>query len=242
LQRADAAEVHLLFAAGKRPDRAAIAAIAGLLEEIAVPDGDRLIRAELLSQGLTFDLGGLMPGPAAAFPAIEHRFDLPAMPSADGFEALALTLGPHLAAGGRSQPVSRGMLGVTCELVRHFDDLDAVCWGPSRSAIGRRFFESVVSAWLDGGAFPALGLCTFAAQADGVLESIGLGFWIGQELRIEPPLSTDKVAATRLGVRIINQLVLTGGIEGDERITAPDGTRLVLRPSIDRALINVWRE
>jgi hypothetical protein len=113
---------------------------------------------------------------------------------------------------------------------------------PSRSAIGRRYFESVVSAWIDGGPFPALGLTAFVAAPDGALGSIGLDFWIGQELLIEPALCADKVAATRLGVRLVNQLVLTGGLSGDERIIAPDGTRLVLRPSGDRSTINVWRE
>ena len=65
---------------------------------------------------------------------------------------------------------------------------------------------------------------------------------IGQELRIEPPLSADRVAATRLGIRLVNHLVLAGGLAEDDRIIAPDGSRLLLRPSRSRALINVWRE
>ncbi len=134
------------------------------------------------------------------------------------------------------------MLALACDLVLHFSDCEAVCWGPSRSVIGRRYFESVVSAWLDGGPFPALGLTAFGEMPDGALQSVGLAFWIGQELRIEPPLSRDKVAAARLGVRLVNQLVLTGGITDDERIIAPDGSPLVLRASRDRALISVWRE
>jgi hypothetical protein len=197
---------------------------------------------ELLRDGLTFDLCGLAPGPESDFPPIEHRFDLPELPVAADHDALALVPGPHLAAGGRSQPVIRSMLALACDLVLHFDDLVAIRWGPSRSAIGRRFFESVISGWLDGGPFPALGLTAFAEQPDGALQSNGLEFWIGQELRIEPPLSEDKVAATRLGIRLVNQLVLSGGLKADDRIVAPDGTRLVLRPSRNRAQIRVWRE
>lgn len=139
-------------------------------------------------------------------------------------------------------PVMKAMLALACELTRHFGDMAAVCWAPSRSAIGRRFFESVTTAWLEGGPFPALGLTAFVEASDGAVESVGLSFWIGQEVRIEPPLSADKAAATRLGIRIINQLVIIGGLQENDRIVAPDGTRLLMTPSPDGRLIRVWRE
>lgn len=197
---------------------------------------------ELLRDGLTFDLSGIAPGPASPFPAIAHRFDLPDMPGPDDHETMILRPGPHLAAAGNSLPLIRTMLALACDLVRHFDDLVAVGWAPADSAIGRRFFESVTSAWLGGGPFPALGLTAFVETPDAALQSVGLAYWIGQELRIEPPLSADRVAATRLGIRLVNHLVLIGGLAADDHITAPDGTRLVLRPSRERALVSVWRE
>lgn len=246
-QRADAAELRLLFAAGKRPDHAAIAGLAAQMSPLmpgqsGFAGDDGLERAELLRDGLGFDLAGLAPGPAAPFPAIAHRFDLAAIPVSDTLEAVALVPGPHIATSALNIPVVRAMLALACDLVRHFGDIVAVSWGPSQSAIGRRFFESVTAAWLDGGAFPALGLTAFAEAGDGALTSVGLAYWIGQELRIEPPLALDRVAATRLGIRLVNQLVLAGRIDADERIMAPDGTRLVLRPSRNRASISVWRE
>jgi len=139
-------------------------------------------------------------------------------------------------------PVVKAMIALARDLVHHFESLEAVVWPTSQSAIGRRFFESVTTAWLDGGPFPALGLTAFRETIDGAMQSTGLDFWIGQELRIEPPLSSDKVAATRLGVRLVNQLIAVGGIEGDERIVAPDGTRLLLRTSRNWRFIRVSRE
>ena len=255
-QRADITQLHLLFAKGKRPSRDAIRAFAARQQAVdlshdpisdddlldAADSPDQMVWAELLCDGLTFDLSGLAPGQPGAFPVIEHRFDLVEMPTAASYDALSIIPGPHIAAGGRSLPVVRAMLALARDLALYFDDLAAVCWAPSRSAISRRFFESVISAWLDGGPFPALGLTAFAQSADGALHSVGLDFWIGQELRIEPPLSTDRVAATRLGIRLVNQFVLAGRLDSDERIIAPDGTRLVLRPSRDPALIIVRRE
>lgn len=136
----------------------------------------------------------------------------------------------------------RGLVALARDLAHHFEDASAIVWPPAKSAIGRRFFESITTAWIDGGAFPALGLTAFQETIDGALQSVGLTYWIGQELRIEAPLSSDKVAATRLGVRLINQLILLGGLDDSERIVAPDGSRLVMRPSRNRKYIRVWRE
>ncbi|KPQ28658.1 MAG: hypothetical protein HLUCCX21_04560 [Porphyrobacter sp. HL-46] len=267
-QHADSAELHLLFAPGRRPTRDAIRSFVSrqhavslshdpaedAARSLVVADGEHLRAAaphadaaaplwvELLRDGLTFDLLGLAPGAACAAPDIAHRFDLASPAEGDIFESLVIAPGPHLAGGERSVPVLRAMLALARDLTLHFPDLAAAYWGPSHSTIGRRFFESIITAWLDGGAFPALGLTAFEESDDGALQSVGLAFWIGQELRIEPPISADKVAATRLGVRLINQLVIVGGIGESERIIAPDGTRLVMQASRNSQYVRVRRE
>jgi hypothetical protein len=262
--------LFLLFARGKRPDRRAIKEFIAFNPSVAISH-DPLETApeyrveseeegrdqssstvantlsdkvwvELLRDGLTFDLAGLAPGEARPFPPVWHRFDLQELPTADEYEVLHLAPGHHLSGGERMMPVVKGMLGLARDLVDHFDELDAVVWPASMSAIGHQFFESLITAWLDGGPFPALGLTAFRETADGALQSEGLDFWIDQELRIEPPLAHDKVSATRLGVRLINQLVLVGGVASSERVVAPDGTGLVMRPSRNGKFVRVWRE
>lgn len=258
----------MLFAHGKRPDRAAVKSFVSsqpsvLLshdpsseksvhlvsadgdvsdQEQAASDTSDQVWLELLREGLAFDLRGMIPGIAVPFPQAEHRFDLDTLPGQAAFEALQLVPAHHLAGGERTMPVAKGLIALARDLVHHFEDMEAVVWPASASAIGRRFFESVTTAWLDGGPFPALGLTAFRETVDGALQSVGLEFWIGQELRIEPPLSSDRIGATRLGVRLVNQLVLVGGIDDSERIVAPDGTRLVLRTSRNGRFIRVWRE
>ncbi|MEM8725081.1 MAG: hypothetical protein AAGE86_06130 [Pseudomonadota bacterium] len=268
-QHADAKGLHLLFAVGKRPTRAAVKEFVENQKAVSVahdPSEDSPLQLvdvddenfrrqaetrrdpcdevwmELLREGLSFDLRGIAPGQPREFPEIEHRFDLEKNPGTFRMEALLLEPGQHLSGAEASLPVVKGLLALARDLVHHFDDLIAIVWPPSRSAIGRQYFESISTAWLEGGAFPALGLTAFREAIDGALQSIGLEFWIGQELRIEPPLSTDKVAATRLAVRIINQLIIVGGLEESERIVAPDGTRLVMRPSRNKKFVRVWRE
>jgi len=85
-------------------------------------------------------------------------------------------------------------------------------------------------------------LTSFFETLDGGLQSVGLDYFIGQELRIEPSLATEKGAATRLAIRLVNQLVVMGGIHESERVIAPDGTRLVMRPSRNKNFIRVWGE
>jgi hypothetical protein len=254
-QRSDSVGLHLLFAAGKRPTLAAIRNFAAAQPAIFIShdpadapehhtgEGEgRALCVELLLDGLTFDLAALAPGEASDFGDIESRFDWEQPLPSGRFEAAVLQPGHHLRGAASMMPVARTMIRLACELAQHFDDLEAIVWPPSQSVIGRRFFMSVVSAWLDGGAFPALGLVAFREAMDGALQSVGLEFWIGQELRIEPPLSDDRVAATRLGVRLVNQLVLLGGVDDSERIVAPDGSRLIMRLSRNRKFIRVFRE
>ncbi|MEL7189555.1 MAG: hypothetical protein AAGK17_08400 [Pseudomonadota bacterium] len=197
---------------------------------------------ELLYNGLTFDLRGLEPGEANEIPAIESRFDFPEGQSFDELEALQIVPGEHLMTGKASMPVVKGMIALARDIAHHFETVSCVVWPPSNSAIGRRFFDSISTAWLEGGAFPALGLTAFKQSADGAIESTGLDFWVGQELRIEQPLAQDKVAATRLAVRIINQIILVGGISEPERIIGPDRTPMILQPSRNEKFIRVWPE
>ncbi len=197
---------------------------------------------ELLREGLAFELTGLAPGALLPVPKVDFLFDFATTPEAPKYEVLKLAPGHHLAGGERATPIAKGMLGLARDLVDYFDGLAGVVWPASSSAIGRKFFESVVTAWFEGGPFPALGLTAFYETTDGALQTEGLSFWIDQELRIEPPLSLDKVSATRIGVRLVNQLVLVGGVDSSERVVAPDGTRLVLRTSRNGKFVRVWRE
>ncbi len=268
-QHADAKGLHLLFAAGKRPTRAALKEFVAGQRSVSIahdpfedsplqlvgtdddgfrataelrPDSSNEIWIEMLLEGLSFDLRGIAPGQFCEFPEIEHQFDLEKSPGAFRLEAMLLEPGQHLAGAEASLPVAQGLITLARDLVHHFADLVAIVWPPSKSAIGRRYFESVSTAWLEGGPFPALGLTAFRETIDGALQSVGLDFWIGQELRVEPPLSVDKINATRLAVRIVNQLIIVGGLEESERMVGPDGTQLVMRPSRNRKFIRVWRE
>jgi hypothetical protein len=106
--------------------------------------------------------------------------------------------------------------------------------------MGARYFCSVIDEWTAGGAFPALALTAFRPTIDEGLQSVGLSFLTGQEVRLEPALVTDRTAATRLGVRLVNLLVGVGRLDAPELITAPEGGRLRLEPSANGRFVRVF--
>ena len=109
---------------------------------------------ELLAGGLTFDLAGLAPASPAPRPAAAHFYGFARKPS---LAAEAITLMPGAALQGMENllPVIRTMAATASRLAR-LADVTAIVWHPARSAMAPDSFVSTVSAWLAGGAFPAL--------------------------------------------------------------------------------------
>ena len=210
-----------LFERGNRPDRADVLAKLKDLPRVSVshdPASGGVDQSpsregetsedwlELLLDGLTFDLIGLPPGPALPTPSIDYHFNCEAA-GLDRTEALGLFPGPHIASGLHSLPVLRTLLRLGAALTDGTRGLRAVCWTPAATAIAPQFFVRTARTWLEGGAFPALGMMGLFVAADGTMRSHGLAFLIGQELALDPVLAADRTAATRLATRVVHELV-----------------------------------
>lgn len=179
---------------------------------------------------------GLADGPPAELPALRHNFGLEDTPNA--LEAVSLIAGPHLAGGESMMPIVRSQLALSLRLAA-LPGLVAIAWTPAKSAMAVNYFTSLVSAWLEGGVFPALGLTAFTLALDGGLQSEGLAFLTGQELRLEPELTEDGVAATKLAVRLMNELVEHGKVTERLEMIGPDGAPLILEPSANNFFVRV---
>ena len=181
---------------------------------------------ELLSSGLTFDCLGIAPGSPAAVPPPGAMLGLDAIP--DG-ESVALRPGPHIAAGRGLLPVVRVLAAVGMRLAA-LPGVRAVCWQPAGSWMEPGYYRRVVGDWLDGGAFPALGLTSLRRESNGAMVSLGLGLLIGQELRFEPDRTLSAGAVARISVRLIHELISNGPLTVPKEFTGADGEQLLAVP------------
>lgn len=246
----------LFFSRNRRPDRDALLEALDAIPSVTVShdpitasslgedagttrgrsdSGDWL---ELLTDGLTFDLLGLSPDPAIAAPTIRHHVASTTEDVAD-CEAIGVFPGPHIAHGSHALPVVRTMLRLGAELVRALGEVRAVSWPPAGSSIAPEFFSRSVEAWLKGGPFPALGLVGIVFDDKGRLRSDGLSFFIGSELELGGELSSDRLAATRLFVRLIHELAGSDVPEETVQVTTEDAGMLTLEPDPRDRLIRV---
>ena len=186
---------------------------------------------ELLLNGLTFDLVGLAPGPSVSVPEVEFRIDCPKDLDLNDFELVGLAPGPHLSGGANSLVIARVLNSLGTSLARELANVQGFFWLPSLSVTGPEFFTSAINAWIEGGPFPALGLSAFRLSPHGEMESVGLSFFIGQELLLAKELAQDPAAATRLGMRLVHHLALHGALEESQLVTGPDGAQLQLMPT-----------
>jgi len=240
----------LLFRAGSRPGRAELRELAARDAEFAVslepelppitdPEG-RTEWLELVMHGLTFDLAGLAPREDAFLPEAAHLFGLPRDLTRQALEAVTLVPGPHLAGGRMLLPVLRSHALLAARLTA-LPGVVAVAWHPARSWSAPDYFRTSVLRWLDGGAFPGLGLAALTPTAGGGLVSEGLSLFTGQELMLEPGLTGDRAAGARIALRLMHWLVENGALETEEILTGPSGEHLRLEPAKDRRLIKVWK-
>lgn len=200
---------------------------------------------ELLASGLTFDLAGLAPAQSAAesadLPPHPYQFGFAEKLALDDAEVISLTPGGHLSGGEALIPVVRTMMGLGAQLAA-LPGICAVIWHASGSVMEPGLFIRLIEGWLAGGAFPALGLTALARDPDDGLRSVGLGFFIGQELRIEPFHGEVMPGAPRLALRLIHALVESGPVLAPLDMRGEDGHALLVEPSVNGRFIRVWRK
>ena len=138
-------------------------------------------------------------------------------------------------------PVVRAMAAIAGILALELEAL-AVCWEPAGSWMDPQYFSRVVEGWCAGGAFPALGLIGIERTHDGGVESDGLDFFVGQELRIDSRRGESAADTVKLAARVIDHLVNCGAIFTREALVGPGGEPLLAEPSTDGKLLRVWRD
>lgn len=235
----------LLFEPQSRPGADDVAALIARSASVArvlsishrPPAGEGWI--EVLCRGLTFDITGLAPAHPDPAPTIQHHIGFPADSDLSLVEGVNVCVGQHLSGGDNLLPVVRAHVEVGRALMG-LPGVRAAVWCPADIAMSPAHFERVVSGWLNGGPFPALGLTALVRDADGGLRSHGLTFFTGQEVRIEPIPGENSARLGKIIVRLIHRLVEGGSIHAPSQITGPDGDVLFVEPANNGQLLRVW--
>ena len=235
----------LLFLDGKRPS---VQQITRLLAQL--PPSERCFGisfqpteaegwAELISNGLTFDITGLAPAAPATPDEIAYRCGFPPGAPAPAVEAVELRVGAHLSGGEMLLPVVRTQVAVAAALCA-LEGAYAVVWRGARSAMAPAYFAQVIRRWVSGGPFPALGLTALYTDPEGGLHSEGLAAFTNQELFIEHSSLGNPASAAKFAIRLIHTMVDSGPIRQRCEMAGPEGERLVVEPSADGRQLRVW--
>ena len=153
---------------------------------------------------------------------------------------MILRAGPHLAEGMNNLPIMRAMMALGATVADALPGVSCATWSLSGVRVAPAEFIASIDRWLGGGPLPVPALIRFKNAIDEGVESVGLAFFHGQEVRIEPDLLTDRDAMIRLAMRIADQLLHRGRLDQSDVMTAPDGRTLRLEPSRNGKFVRVW--
>ncbi len=137
-------------------------------------------------------------------------------------------------------PILRCLAWVAAQL-SVLPQLRAICWQAARTICAPDYFHGGVMRWIEGGAFPGLGLTALVPQPDGSIVSEGLALFTGQELRLELAAGEDPSDGAKLALRLVHWLVENGRIASTQSLTGPSGEALLLEPDIPRGIVRVRR-
>ena len=189
--------------------------------------------AEVLGNGLTFDLRGLRDGRQAAAPALRSAVGL-GLEETSGRQWLTLAPGPHLAGADRLLPVIRIAAMLLNELSK-VGPASAVSWIPAHLVIKPELFARAIGPWLEGGPFPAPAFVAMHRESDGSLRTEGLNFLMGQEFLLLPTRQSGPPDLARVAMRLVDWLVASGPVaKSSEAVLAGSGTVLLEVEGVDR--------
>ena len=234
----------MLFAAGDRPALAEIRdmldapELAGFGASLSFYPEPEEGWAEVLVNGLTFDLAGLAPFKPGSYPEPSTHFGTKQETGA--LEAITIVPGDHIRTSMPVMPLVRAMTALIANLSLPLE-AKGVLWAPARTLMEPGYFARVIMNWQSGGVFPALGLTAIDHCEDGSAVTSGLSYFIGQEALIQSGPGEDRAATAKLAIRVVDYLVANGPVERLRALSGIADEPLTAVPAEDGQLVRIVR-
>ncbi|QWC58054.1 hypothetical protein F7D01_14165 [Erythrobacter sp. 3-20A1M] len=197
-------------------------------------------RIELRLGGMAFDLVPALADAGFEDVAFNHRIEVPNAVRVTPQSARFLVPAPHIASGKRSMPVIREWLGLAARLVASMPQVAAVGWTPASLLMDRDYFCSHIGRWIRGGMFPASVVSVLTPSLGEALQSEGMAFFNGQELRLEGSFTPGPATADRLAQRVLGHLAHHGPLSQIKDFLLPEGGTMRLEPSPNGRFVRAY--
>ncbi|QQN74131.1 hypothetical protein [Croceicoccus sp. YJ47] len=117
----------------------------------------------------------------------------------------------------------------------------AVGWARARTAMGVGYFRSVAQSWLDGGAFPALGLTALHLDENGVMQSVGVRALTGWEVAVAPAPGMSHAQQAKVATRFIDHIIRDGLSEDESGVEIDGMGKFRVQPRRDYNIVYLLR-
>ncbi len=191
---------------------------------------------------LLLDIGEYRVSPEAG-PMAAHRFDIQET-LLDESLTLTISAGPNKAGPDEEawgDPVELLRAQCTLALALLGEDTLGVFWAGADSLMGADYFRRMVGIWIDGGAFPALGLAALVKDDGGVVRSAGLDVLVGQDVAVLPEDGMSAADQARLAMRVMDFLVREGPVQQDQSVEVDGFGTVNVQIDPEEGVINLYR-
>ncbi|MEO0440223.1 MAG: hypothetical protein AAF067_05035, partial [Pseudomonadota bacterium] len=186
--------------------------------------GREALSREIVSDGMTFRLTIECTHDMGSDRAIENLFTsrIP-----HNCQAVGITLGPHLTTGKHMPPVNLALLSIARKIGQELE-ATGIVWLPAKQHVDFAHFSEAVEQYAENGIFPTVVQIALQSPGNGRLETRGLAYFAGREVRTLFPAQQNP------GAWMSHFLKITGAVISGRRLTkeavilnnAPDDARL----------------
>lgn len=194
-------------------------------------------RFEVLRDGLSFDLTYLGKPSLGMLRQFDAELRSRAGLTTEDCGMVAIAPGAHLSGAERHHPVLRAQFAIADDFCARITGA-LVLWPPSRVTVEAMAFLEPVESWGDPPCAPSRLMFPLSETLDAAMQSEGLAYFTGQEIRLEGDLAREDRAA-KIGGWLSHLLAREGRLDNGARIAAPDGRYLALEPSTNGRFVRV---